>query len=183
MKQASTNYPPRFEVVRRWPVTITATPPTTAKSTLALNPGSDEACQQFFEQGKRLPRRWLVFHGCVFGRTDAFPRAATAPAGESKAALLGVGPEMMGSRPAGPLVSGYRRHLLRSNSPGPLLGSVSVVRPRPALRVFKGRQACLAAVPADTHPTCIHCRTTRRSPACPRFHRGCGFTVWTTGWS
>jgi len=35
MKQASTNYPPRFDVLRRWPVTITATPPKTAKSTLA----------------------------------------------------------------------------------------------------------------------------------------------------
>jgi hypothetical protein len=35
MKQASTNYPPRFEVLRRGPVTITATPPTIAKSTLA----------------------------------------------------------------------------------------------------------------------------------------------------
>jgi hypothetical protein len=35
MKQASTNYPPRFEVLRRGTVTITATPPTIAKSTLA----------------------------------------------------------------------------------------------------------------------------------------------------
>ena len=183
MKQASTNYPPRFEDLRRWPVTITATPPTTAKSTLALNLGPDEACQQFFEPGKRLPRRWLVFHGCVFGRTDAFPRAATAPAGESKAALPGVGPEMMENRPADPCVSCYRRHLPRSNFPDPLLGFGSVGRPKPASRVFQGRQACLAAVPADTHPTCIHCRTTRRSPACPKSHRGCGSIGSTTGWS
>jgi hypothetical protein len=35
MKQASTNYPPRFEVLRRGTVTITATPPKTAKSTLS----------------------------------------------------------------------------------------------------------------------------------------------------
>ena len=35
MKQASTNYPPRFEVLRRGPVTITATPPTIEKLTLA----------------------------------------------------------------------------------------------------------------------------------------------------
>ncbi len=35
MKQASTNYPPRFEVLRRGTVTITSTPPKTAKSTLS----------------------------------------------------------------------------------------------------------------------------------------------------
>jgi len=35
MKQASTNYPPRFEVLRRGPVTITVTPPTIEKLTLA----------------------------------------------------------------------------------------------------------------------------------------------------